>query len=53
MEASAFGIIADLDGGIGQLAQLLDSLHIGCTHVGGCNDPKLTAILGELTQLVH
>ena len=53
MEPGALGIIADLDFGIGQLAQLLDGLDIRGTHVGGGDDSELSAILGKLSQLVH
>ena len=53
VEAGAFGIVADLDFGVGQLAQLLDGLHVGGPHVGGGDDPQLPSVLGELPQLVH
>ena len=53
MEPGALGIVADLDFGIGQLAQLLDGLDIRGTHVGGGDDSKLSAVLGKLPQLVH
>ena len=53
MESSTLGVVADLDLGVGQSAQLLDGFHIGGPHVGGSDDPQLPSILGELPQLVH
>ena len=53
MEPGTLSVIADLDFRVGQLAQLLDSLYIGGTHVGGGDDAQFAAVLGELPQLVH
>ena len=53
MKPGAFCVIADLNGGIGQLAQLLDGLHVGGAHVGGGNDPQNAAVLGKFPQLIH
>ena len=53
MEPGTLSVIADLDFRVGQLAQLLDSLYIGGTHVGSGDDAQFAAVLGELPQLVH
>ena len=53
MEAGSLGVVADLDLRIGQLAKLLDGLHIGSAHVGGGDDTELAAVLREFPQLVH
>ena len=53
MKSGALGVIADLDFGVVQLAQLLDGLDIRGTHVGGGDDSELSAVLGKLPQLVH
>ena len=53
VEPGAFGVVADLDFGVGQLAQFLDGLYIGGTHVGSGDDAQLSTILSELPQLVH
>ena len=53
VQAGAFGIIADLDECIGQLAQFFNGFYVGGTHVGCCNNAQLSAILGEGGQLIH
>lgn len=53
MEAGTFGVVADLDFGVGQLTQLFNGLYIGSSHVGGGDDPQLATILGKLPQLIH
>ena len=53
MQAGALGVVADLDFGVGQLAQFLNGLHIGGAHIGGGDDPQRTAVLGEFPQLIH
>ncbi|KAF5050418.1 hypothetical protein DSECCO2_429590 [anaerobic digester metagenome] len=47
------GVVADLDLRIWQLPQFLDGLHVGGSHVGGCDDAQLAAVLGKLSQIIH
>ena len=53
VEPGALGVVADLDFGVGQLAQFFDSLYIGGTHIGSGDDAQLAVVLGELPQFVH
>ena len=53
VQTGRFRVIADLDFRVGQLAQLLDGLHVRGPHVGGRDDPKFAAVLGELFQLIY
>ena len=53
MEASALGVIADLDLRIGQLTKLLDRLYIGSSHIGSRDDAQLATILRKLPKLIH
>ena len=53
MEAGALSVVADLDFGVGQLAQFLNGFHIGGPHVGGGDNPQLASVLGKLPQLIY
>ena len=53
MEAGDLGVVADFDLRVGELAQLLDCLHIGRAHIGGRDDSQLAAVLDEGGQLIH
>ena len=52
VQTGAVSVVADLDLRVGQLAQRFDGFGIGGSHVGGGDHPQLSAVLGELTQLL-
>lgn len=52
VQTGAVGVVADLDLRVGQLAQRFDGFGIGGSHVGGGDHPQMSAVLGELTQLL-
>ena len=53
VEAGTFSIVANLDFSVRQLTQFFDGFYIGSAHIGRSNDPKLSAILRKLAELVH